>query len=428
MTARSPVWHPFTQHGLGEPIPMVERAEGALLHCADGRTLIDAISSWWVITHGHCDPRIVKAIQDQAARLDQVIFAGYTHEPAEQAAFGLIRLAGAALPSDDPLSHVFFSDSGSTAVEVGLKMALGYWHNIGAPRHRIVVMEHSYHGDTIGAMSVGERGVFNRPYAPLLFDVETIPFPAAGQEQETLDALERVCRADEKPAALIVEPLVLGAGGMLMYSAQALRQMAEICATHDVLLIADEVMTGWGRTGTLFACRQAGITPDILCTAKGLTGGSVPLAATLARTRIFDAHVSDERARMFFHSSSFTANPVSCAAAAANIAIWESEDVAARIAAVGDGMATALDRLAAHPALENPRRVGVIAGVDLRVDDGGGYLSDVAPALRALFLERGLLLRPLGNTIYAMPPYCVTPAQIDHVFDAIGEAADRFGA
>jgi len=417
VTSSSPVWHPFTQHGLGEAIPVVERAEGALLHCADGRTLIDAISSWWVITHGHCEPRIVSAIQDQAARLDQVIFAGYTHEPAEQVARGLIRLAGAALPSDDPLSHVFFSDSGSTAVEVALKMALGYWHNIGAPRHRIVVMEHSYHGDTIGTMSVGERGVFNRPYAPLLFDVETIPFPAAGREQETLDALERACRAKEKPAALIVEPLVLGAGGMLIYSAEVLRQMAEICAAHDVLLIADEVMTGWGRTGTLFACQQAGVTPDILCTAKGLTGGAVPLAATLARGKIFDAHVSDDRARMFFHSSSFTANPISCAAAAANIAIWEAEGVPARIAAVGDALATALDRLADH-----------LTAVDLRVGGSDGYLSEVAPALRALFLERGLLLRPLGNTIYLMPPYCVSTTQIDRIFDAISDAADRFGA
>ncbi len=428
MRSSSPVWHPFTQHGLAEPIPLVERGEGALLHCADGRTLIDAISSWWVITHGHCEPRIVRAMQDQAKLLDQVIFAGYTHEPAEQVASGLIRLTGGALPSDDPLAHVFFSDSGSTAVEVGLKMALGYWHNIGRPRHRILVMEHSYHGDTIGTMSVGARGVFNRPYAPLLFDVETIPFPSAEHEQETFDALDRACRADEKPAALIVEPLVLGAGGMLIYSAQTLRQMAEICAAHDVLLIADEVMTGWGRTGTLFACQQAGVTPDILCTAKGLTGGAVPLAATLARAKIFDAHFSDDRARMFFHSSSFTANPIGCAAAAANIAIWESEDVAARIAAVGAGMAAGLDRLADHPALENPRRIGAIAAVDLRVGDGGGYLSDVAPALRALFLERGLLLRPLGNTIYAMPPYCVSQAQIDRVFDAIGEAADRFGA
>ncbi len=428
MISPSPVWHPFTQHGLGEPIPVVERAEGAVLQCADGRTLIDAISSWWVITHGHCEPRIVQAIQDQAARLDQVIFAGYSHEPAEQVAQGLVRLTGAALPWGDPLSHVFFSDSGSTAVEVGLKMALGYWHNIGAARHRIVVMEHSYHGDTIGTMSVGERGVFNQPYAPLLFDVETIPFPSAGHEQETLDALERACRGHEKPAALIVEPLVLGAGGMLMYRAEVLTQMAKICAAHDVLLIVDEVMTGWGRTGTLFACQRAGVTPDILCTAKGLTGGAVPLAATLARGRIFDAHISDDRARMFFHSSSFTANPIGCAAAAANIAIWEAEDVPARIAGVGEGMATRLGHLADNRALENPRYIGAIAAVDLRVGGSGGYLSGVAPALRAQFLEQGLLLRPLGNTIYAMPPYCVSPVEIDRIFDAIGAAADRFGA
>lgn len=427
MTDRSPVWHPFTQHGLGEPIPQVERGEGALLHCADGRTLIDGISSWWVITHGHCEPRIVAAIQRQAERLDQVIFAGYTHEPAEQVARGLIRLTDAALPSGDPLAHVFFSDSGSTAVEVGLKMALGYWHNIGAPRHRILVMEHSYHGDTIGAMSVGARGVFNRAYAPLLFDVETIPFPAAGREQATLDALDGACKSGEAPAALIVEPLVLGAGGMLVYPADVLRNMADICAAHDVLLIADEVMTGWGRTGTLFACEQAGVTPDILCTAKGLTGGLVPLAATLARGRIFDAHKSRDRADMFFHSSSFTANPVSCAAAAANIGIWESEDVPARIAALSGLMNRRLARLAHHDAFDNARSVGAIAAIDLKVKDGAGYLSDAGPALRAFFLERGLLLRPLGNTVYAMPPYCCTPSQIDAIFDAIEEAAAEIG-
>ncbi len=424
----SPVWHPFTQHGLREPIPKVERAEGALLHCADGRMLIDGISSWWVITHGHCDPRIVSAIQNQAAKLDQVIFAGYTHDPAEEVARGLIRLTDAALPSIDPLRHVFFSDSGSTAVEVALKMALGYWHNIGNPRGRIIVMEHSYHGDTIGAMSVGERGVFNRAYAPLLFDVDTIPFPAARKAQATLDALEALCRSSDKPAALIVEPLVLGAGGMLVYAAELLRSMKEICAQHDVLFIADEVMTGWGRTGTLFACEQARITPDILCTAKGLTGGSIPLAATLATARIFDAHRSEDRARMFFHSSSFTANPIACAAAAANIAIWESEDVRGRIDTLSAHMSARLNDLATHSALENPRILGAIAAVDLKVDSGSGYMSDVAPALRAYFLERGLLLRPLGNTIYAMPPYCTSVEQIDAIFDAIEEAAPRFSA
>jgi adenosylmethionine---8-amino-7-oxononanoate aminotransferase len=412
----SPIWHPFTQHGLNEPIPQVVRAEGALLHCADGSTLIDAISSWWVTTHGHCHPRIVAAIAAQAARLDQVIFAGYTHEPAEALARGLIDIA----PSG--LQHVFFSDSGSTAVEVALKMALGYWNVVDSRRVSILVMEHSYHGDTIGTMSVGERGAFNRAYEPLLFDVGTIPFPAAGREQATLDALEAACAA--KPAAFIVEPLILGAGGMLVYPAWVLREMAGICARHDVLFIVDEVMTGWGRTGTLFACAQAGVTPDIMCLAKGITGGAIPLAVTLATGRIFEAHRSTDRARMFFHSSSYTANPIACAAAAANLAIWAEEDVLGRIATLS---ATVAARLATLDGaiFANPRQIGTIAAVDLVTNDSG-YLSSLGPELRAFFLERGLLLRPLGNTIYVMPPYCTDAGQLACIFDAIAEAGAHF--
>lgn len=280
----SAVWHPFTQHGLGEPIPTVVRAEGAALYTGDGRRIVDAISSWWVTTHGHRTPRIMAAIADQAARMDQIIFAGWTHEPAEAVAAGLLRL----MP--DALTRVFFSDSGSTSVEVALKMALGFWLNRGEPRHRILVLEHGYHGDTIGTMSVGARGAFNRAYEPLLFDVATIPFPAAGCEGATLDALEAACRA--APAALIVEPLVCGAGGMLIYPAWVLAEMRAICARYDVLFIADEVMTGWGRTGTLLACEQAGVVPDILCLSKGLTGGAVPLAVTMASEAIYQAHLS----------------------------------------------------------------------------------------------------------------------------------------
>ena len=415
---RSPVWHPFTQHGLGEPIPQVVSASGAWLDCADGRRLLDLISSWWVITHGHCEPRIAAAIAAQAGQLDQIIFAGYTHPQAEALARALVALAPAGL------DHVFFSDSGSTAVEVALKMALGHWHNRGAARHRILVLEHSYHGDTIGAMSVGARGVFNRAYEPLLFDVATVPFPAAGRAQATLDALERLCAAPEKPAAFIVEPLVLGAGGMLVYEAAMLRAMRDICAQHDVLFIADEVMTGWGRTGTLFACEQAGVTPDLMCLAKGLTGGAVPLAATLASAAIFESHRSMDRARMFFHSSSFTANALGCAAANANIAIWREEDVTARIAALGAALDAGLASLSGHARLRDPRRIGGIAAIDLDVGDAG-YLSDVAPRLRAGFLAAGLLLRPLGNTIYLMPPYCTRPAEIGAAFAAIGNIVDR---
>ena len=299
----SPVWHPFTQHALRNVLPTVAHAEGAYLTTADGRRLFDGVSSWWVITHGHCHPRIVAAIREQAERLDQVIFAEFTHEAAEEVASRLLKLVP---PGPD---YVFFSDSGSTSVEVALKMALGYWRHVGESRDRIAVMESSYHGDTAGTMSVGARGLFTDPYEPLLFSVDVIPFPTPGHEALTFDALQKFCRA-RTIAAFLVEPLVLGAGGMRMYSPRVLAELHRICAANNVLFIADEVMTGWGRTGTFSACDQAGISPDIACYSKGLTGGALPLAVTLCRHEIFEAHYSTDRRRTFFHSSSFTANPI----------------------------------------------------------------------------------------------------------------------
>ncbi|MBV1689547.1 adenosylmethionine--8-amino-7-oxononanoate transaminase [Novosphingobium sp. G106] len=417
----SPIWHPFTQHGLQEPIPLVERAEGAALYLADGRRIVDAISSWWVTTHGHANPHIAAAIAVQAAQLDQLIFAGWTHEPAETLARNLIAL----MPH--PLAHVFFSDSGSTSVEVALKMALGFWHNRGEPRHRILVMEHSYHGDTIGAMSVGARGVFNRAYEKLLFDVGTIPFPKAGSEQATLDALDAACRA-EPVAAFIVEPLVLGAGGMLMYSPDTLRAMHAICEQHGVLFVADEVMTGWGRTGTLLACEQAGITPDIICLAKGITGGSLPLAVTLATPAIFEAHWSTDPAKQFFHSSSYTANPIACAAANANLQIWRDEPVRKRITRLAERQAAMLGELAKLPRVANVRQCGTIIALDVVDTEGAGYLSEIGPRLRESFRSAPVLLRPLGNTVYVMPPYCIDETDLGSVRDAIVEAVTSLGS
>ena len=412
----SPIWHPFTQHGLGEPIPLVTHNEGAALYTADGRRIVDAISSWWVTTHGHCNPRIMAAIAEQAGKLDQIIFAGWTHEPAETLAQGL----RAMMPAD--LTRIFFSDSGSTSVEVALKMALGFWANRGEPRHRILVMEHSYHGDTIGAMSIGARGVFNQAYAPLLFDVGTLPFPAAGREQDMLDDLEAACR--DRPAALIVEPLLLGAGGMLVYPARVLAEMRAICTRHGVLFIADEVMTGWGRTGTLLACEQAGIVPDILCLSKGLTGGAIPLAVTMASEPIYQAHLSTDRARMFFHSSSYTANPIACAAANANLAIWREEPVLERIAGLAARQGSRLAELATLPAVRNARQIGTITAIEI-ADGASDYLSTLGPRLSALFRDRNLLLRPLGNTVYVMPPYCIEDADLDLIYAAIGEACNE---
>ncbi|TRC98445.1 adenosylmethionine--8-amino-7-oxononanoate transaminase [Mesorhizobium sp. WSM4303] len=417
---QSQVWHPFTQHALEPAIPEIVRTEGAYLHKADGTRILDAISSWWVVTHGHRHPRIIEAIETTAASLDQIIFAGFTHEPAERLAKALVGLAPAGL------DWVFYSDSGSTSVEVALKMALGYFRNIGAPRSRIVVMEHSYHGDTIGTMSVGARGVFNAAYEPLLFEVDTIPFPAAGREQETLDRFEAVSR-DRHAAALIVEPLVLGAGGMLMYPASVLTELKKIAEASGTLLIADEVMTGWGRTGTMFACEQASISPDILCTSKGLTGGAIPLAATLATDTIFRAHFSDDRKKTFFHSSSYTANPIACAAALANVEIWRDEPVAERVAALSAKQAAGLQRFRHNPRFTDRRATGTITALDLRTGSAG-YLAEIGPKLRAFFLERGLLVRPLGNVLYLLPPYCITSEELDGVYDAIEEASERFGS
>jgi adenosylmethionine-8-amino-7-oxononanoate aminotransferase len=413
---KSPIWHPFTQHALQREMTKIVRGEGAYLYSVDGRRIIDAIASWWVVTHGHCHPHIVSAIQKQAEQLNQIIFAGHTHEPAEQVAAAVLKLA----PSG--LDYVFFSDSGSTSVEVALKMALGYWHNIGKPRTRILVMEHSYHGDTIGAMSVGARGVFNAAYGPLLFDVTTVPFPSAGREQATLDALEAAVR-HESPAAFIVEPLILGAGGMLMYPPWVLKEMKRICEASDVLFIADEVMTGWGRTGTLFACEQADVSPDIACYSKGLTGGSLPLAVTLCRADIFDAHFSKDRTRTFFHSSSYTANPVACAAAKANLDLWQDPETRMRVASVAAMQEQAIEPFRADARFKNVRRTGTITALELEARDGG-YLAGIGPKLQAFFNSRNLLLRPLGNTIYVMPPYCVTAADLDEIYGAIGDAAD----
>ncbi len=411
---QSSVWHPFTQHAIFPDFLEIDRAEGVYLYTSEGQRIIDAISSWWVITHGHCHPRLQQAARDQIERLDQVIFAGYTHEPAERTANALVDLTA------DGLDYVFFSDSGSTAVEVGLKMALGYWHHQGIARDRVIVLEHSYHGDTIGTMSVGERGVFNKPYNPLLFSVDAIPFPAESNEQVTLDALESRCREKADVAAFIVEPLVLGAGGMLMYSPKVLREMKLICERYEVLFIADEVMTAWGRTGTLFACSQADIVPDIACYSKGITGGFLPLAVTMCATRIFDAHYSPDRSKTFFHSSSYTANPIACAVAAANLEMWQEDAALDAVRKTASMQGEKIARIATLDSVTNVRQTGTIVAMDIQVPDRG-YLSEIGTQLYLKFQKSGILLRPLGNTIYVLPPYCMSEEDFDRVYDVIAE-------
>jgi len=413
---KPPIWHPFTQHGLRTPEIRIARAEGATLYTDDDRAILDAISSWWVNLHGHGHPHIARAIAEQAAKLDQVIFAGFTHEPAERLAAKLLALAPMGL------RHIFFSDSGSTAVEVAIKMAVGCWHNRGRPRRRVIALEHAYHGDMFGAMSVGQRGRFNAAYDEMLFDVSYLPFPERGVEQRTLDALERLLTAQpDSFAALIVEPLVLGAGGMRIYGTDVLAEMAALCCRHDVFLIADEVMTGFGRTGTMFACEQAGIAPDLMCLSKGLTGGFLPMGATLASAEIYNAFYSTDRAKTFFHSTSYTGNAIACAAAVASLEIWEREPVVARIAAIGKHHAEALARFNGRPQVKDARTCGTIAAIELEVPDAG-YFAELGPKLNRFYLERGVLLRSLGNVVYVLPPYCTTTAELDRIYDAIDDS------
>lgn len=410
---KSPVWHPFRQHAIEPSIQCIERTEGAYLITKQGDKILDAISSWWVITHQHRHPAIVNAIKQAAGQMDQVIFADYTHTAAECLGNELIKLAPPGL------SHVFYADSGSTSVEVAIKLALGYFHHQGKSRHRIVVMEHSYHGDSIGSMSVSERGVFTAAYRNLLFDVEILPFPHSGQESQTLEHFKKIC-VNHNIAALIIEPLVLGVAGFKMYPPNVLRELKHIAEQYDVLLIADEVMTGWGRTGTLFACEQANITPDILCTAKGLTGGSLPLAATLCTSEIFAAHYSTDRKKTFYHSSSYTANPIACAAALANIQIWKQEPVLDRIQQIGKWHLAEQQKLQSNPRFIHFRNIGMLAAFDINMGENH-YLAEQGFTLRQRFKEKNILLRPLGNTIYMMLPYCVTQKEVEYTYQVIEE-------
>jgi len=415
---RSLIWHPFTQHGLGvPPIPIV-RAEGAYLYTKDGRAILDAISSWWVNIHGHGHRHIVEAIARQADRLEQVIFAGFTHEPAERLATKLLALAPKSL------AHVFFSDSGSTAVEVAIKMAVGSCQNRGRPRHRVIALEHGYHGDMFGAMSVGQRGLFNAPYEKMLFDASYLPFPAPGSEQKTLDALKKLLSSEPDAfAGLIVEPLVLGAGGMKMYPADVLAELAAICRRHDVFLIADEVMTGFGRTGTMFACEQASVAPDLMCLSKGLTGGFLPMGVTLASEAICQAFYSKDRSKTFFHSTSYSGNAIACAAAVANLEVFEREPVTARITAITQHHAGAIPIFRSNPRVLDVRQLGTILAVEAAVPDAG-YLAELGPKLNRFYLENDVLLRSLGNVVYVMPPYCISLDELDRTYETIFQSLD----
>jgi len=415
---RRHIWHPYTQMFTAPAPVAIERAEGAYLITSDGRRILDAISSWWVTLHGHAHPHVARAIAEQAMRMEHVMFAGFTHEPASLLAARLAEI----LPGD--LDRIFYSDDGSTAVEVALKMCLGRWANIGQSRTRFLALEDAYHGDTFGAMAVSERSVFTRQFRSLLFEVTRIPFPATpGDEERMLEAARReIARGDV--AGVIIEPLVLGAGGMRMWRAEALAELGRLCAELDIPLIADEVMTGFGRTGRMFAVEHTGIVPDIICLSKGLSGGFLPFAVTACRPAIYEAFLSPDRARALFHGHSFTANPLGCAAALASLEVFEHEPVFERIASIEGVHRHRMADLAARAPISSPRVLGTIAAFDLP-SETSGYLSDAATAIVATAFEQGFLLRPLGPVLYIMPPYCTTPDQLHQLYDFLAEQLSR---
>lgn len=408
------IWHPFTQHGLNEPIIKINSAKNEFLFTDNNTPIIDGISSWWVNTHGHSNPDIIKAVSTQAEALQQVIFAGFTHNPAEEVAAKIKKF----LPPK--LEYAFFSDSGSTAVEVGIKMAVGYFHNKGIyNRTKIVAFEKAYHGDTFGGMSSGGKSVFNRPYANMLFDVVHLPFPERGNEDKTIEAFKELLHKQASQiAAVIIEPLILGAGGMLIYNSFVINELYKLAKEHDIFFILDEVMTGWGRTGTMFAFEQTNIIPDILCLSKGLTGGVLPLALTLATKEIYEGFYTQDKADMFFHSSSYTANPIACAAASANLDIWEKEPVLEKVKFINKYHSDRFKMFEQNDLVENSRILGSIFAFDIKVEKEG-YLSEIATDLYRFYLEKGVLLRPLGNTVYIMPPYCISKASLDKIYDTI---------
>jgi adenosylmethionine---8-amino-7-oxononanoate aminotransferase len=405
------VWHPFTQMKIADLPIAVVKGEGVYLYDESGKSYIDAISSWWTTLHGHGHPYIAQKIAEQAKILEHVIFAGFTHEPAVSLAERLVK----KLPGQQ--SRVFFSDNGSTAVEVGLKMAFQFWHNQGAKKSKVIAFKGAYHGDTFGAMAVGDRSAFTEPFFPFLFDVEFVESPAVNADACKAGIKQLVAKGDV--AAIIFEPLVQGAGGMLMYEASVLNEIINICRQNEVLVIADEVMTCFYRTGKFSASDYLNVHPDIFCLSKGLTGGVMAMGVTTCTAAIYDAFLSDDfMLKTFFHGHSFTANPIACASANASLDLLEKPETIENIQRIEQKHGEFLKRESIRNNYINHRQLGTIVAIDIPTNKPG-YGSAVRDVLNPYFLKNGILMRPLGNTLYILPPYCISDKQLDYVYNAI---------
>ena len=411
------IWHPYTQmKTAADPIGIV-KGEGVHLIDETGRKYIDAVSSWWVNLHGHSHPHIAKRVSEQLYTLEHAIFAGFTHLPAVELAEGLLTI----LPANQ--AKIFYSDNGSTAVEVALKMCLQYWSNKGEPRKKVLAFNNSYHGDTFGAMSVSARSAFTAPFESLLFDVVYIDTPNA---ENIEDLKSQISNIRSQISSFIYEPLVQGSAGMLMYEAKYLDELLDHCRHCNVFLIADEVMTGFGRTGKIFASDYLTTKPDIVCLSKGLTGGTMALGVTSCTQSIYDAFLSENKLKTFFHGHSFTANPIACAAAVASLELTLHPENLANIRRISDCHSRFAEKISSHAKLKDVRQTGTILAFEWETEGNSSYFSSLRDSLYSYFLKEGIILRPLGNIIYILPPYCITNEQLDFIYSKIEEALELF--
>ena len=430
---RACLWHPYTQMLAAPPPLPIVRAEGVYLYTEDGRRILDGISSWWVNIHGHSHPKLNEALAAQARELEHVVFAGCTHRPAVELAERLLELLPAGL------SRVFYSDNGSTAVEVALKMACQYWRNRGQPQRRtFVTLHHAYHGDTVGAMSASEDSLFTRAFSPMLFPVARAHAPycyrcplgldRASCRIDCLGDLERCLRdGGGAIAGVLVEPMLQGAGGMIVWPAEFLAGVRRLCDRYGTLLIADEVLTGFGRTGRMFACEHAAVQPDLICLSKALTAGYLPLGVTAATESIYEAFLSDDRGKTFFHGHSYTANPLACAVGLASLDLFRENAVLDRVLALERQVRAGLEPLCRLSTVGDVRVIGGVGIVELK-SEAPDYLDHAGPRLAKAFLDRGVLLRPLGNILYFLPPYVITDAEAAWVLEQIREVlTNNFG-
>lgn len=441
------IWHPYTQHKKNrQNIPIV-KGKGAFLFSENGDRYLDAISSWWVNMHGHCHPYIAKKISEQTKTLEQVIFAGFTHPKAVELASRLLEI----LPSNQ--KKIFFSDDGSTAVEAALKMALQFWYNKTLPpalpdpsqkrKIKILALAGAYHGDTFGAMSVSGRSIFTQPFSPLLFDVIHIPFPEkSDDEAATLRFLKSAIKKHGgSVSSFIFEPLVQGAAGMKMYSPGILDKMISVCKKNNIITIADEVMTGFGRTGKMFASGYLSEKPDIICLSKGITGGFLPLGVTSCSTEIFNAFSDpgsppkDKRnhkretiypTRTFFHGHSYTANPLACAAACANLDLFGKKETWKKIREIEKMHTDFKKEISNHLGILDIRALGTILAIEIKTPGQTSYLNEMRDSIYSFFISRKILLRPLGNLLYVMPPYCISKKDLKEIYSAIRKFLEKF--